>query len=55
MPQVGSEPTIPAFERAKTVYAFDLEVTVIDVRNVYYTNFYVETDEKRNIDFYSIA
>jgi hypothetical protein len=30
MHQVGFEPTIPAFERAKTVYALDCATTVID-------------------------
>jgi hypothetical protein len=29
MPQVGFEPTIPAFERAKTVHALDRSATVI--------------------------
>jgi hypothetical protein len=29
MPRVGFEPTIPAFERAKTVHALDSAVTVI--------------------------
>jgi hypothetical protein len=29
MPQEGFEPTIPAFERAKTVHASDRPVTVI--------------------------
>jgi hypothetical protein len=29
MPRVGFEPTIPVFERAKTVHAFDRETTVI--------------------------
>jgi hypothetical protein len=29
MPQVGSEPTIPVFERAKTVHALDRVATVI--------------------------
>jgi hypothetical protein len=29
MPQVGFEPTIPAFERAKTVHALDFMATVI--------------------------
>jgi hypothetical protein len=29
MPCVGFEPTIPAFERAKTVYALDRVATVI--------------------------
>jgi hypothetical protein len=29
MPSVGFEPTIPAFERAKTVHALDRAVTVM--------------------------
>jgi hypothetical protein len=29
MPRVGFEPMIPAFERAKTVYALDRAATVI--------------------------
>jgi hypothetical protein len=29
MPQVGFEPTIPVFERAKTVHALDCAATVI--------------------------
>jgi hypothetical protein len=29
MPSVGFEPTIPAFEGAKTVHALDLAATVI--------------------------
>jgi hypothetical protein len=29
MPCVGFEPTIPVFERAKTVHALDLAATVI--------------------------
>jgi hypothetical protein len=29
MPSVGIEPTIPAFERAKTVHALDRAATVI--------------------------
>jgi hypothetical protein len=31
MPWVGFEPTIPAFKRAKTVYALDRAATVIGV------------------------
>jgi hypothetical protein len=31
MPLVGFEPTIPAFERAKTVHALDRAATVIDI------------------------
>jgi hypothetical protein len=30
MPRVGFEPTIPEFERAKTVHALDRAATVID-------------------------
>jgi hypothetical protein len=30
MPWVGSEPTIPASEGAKTVYALDREATVLN-------------------------
>jgi hypothetical protein len=29
MPRVGFEPTIPVFERAKTVHALDRAVTVV--------------------------
>jgi hypothetical protein len=29
MPQMGFEPTIPVFERAKTVHALDRAVTVL--------------------------
>jgi hypothetical protein len=32
MPQVGFEPIIPVFERAKTVHALDLAATVISSR-----------------------
>jgi hypothetical protein len=31
MPEVGFEPTIPVFERAKTVQALDRAVTVIGI------------------------
>jgi hypothetical protein len=30
MPRVGFEPTIPVFERAKTVHELDFAATVID-------------------------
>jgi hypothetical protein len=33
MPRVGYEPTIPVFERAKTVHALDRAATVIGVVN----------------------
>jgi hypothetical protein len=32
MPSVGFEPTIPAFERAKTVHALDRAATVMGVK-----------------------
>jgi hypothetical protein len=31
MPEVGFEPTIPVFERAKTVHALDSTATVIGI------------------------
>jgi hypothetical protein len=34
MPQVGLEPTIPVFERAKTVHALDRAATVIGLVNL---------------------
>jgi hypothetical protein len=34
MPQVGFELTIPLFERAKTVHAFDGAATVIGIWNI---------------------
>jgi hypothetical protein len=37
MLRVGFEPTIPAFERAKTLHALDLAATVIgNIFNTYY-------------------
>jgi hypothetical protein len=33
-PQVGFEPTIPVFKRAKTVHALDLAATVIGTHNL---------------------
>jgi hypothetical protein len=33
MPEVGFEPTIPVFERAKIVHALDCEATVIGRKN----------------------
>jgi hypothetical protein len=32
MPQVGFDPTIPVFERAKTVHVLDRVATVIGVK-----------------------
>jgi hypothetical protein len=37
MPRVGFEPTIPVFERAKTVHALDRAVTVIGLFVSQYT------------------
>jgi hypothetical protein len=37
MPSVGFEPTIPVFERAKTVHALDGATTVIGFVNYYET------------------
>jgi hypothetical protein len=34
MPRVGFEPTIPAFERAKTVHALDRAATVLDLLSI---------------------
>jgi hypothetical protein len=36
MPQVGFEPTIPAFERVNTVHALDRAATVIVLRSYAY-------------------
>jgi hypothetical protein len=38
MPYVGFEPTIPASERAKTVYALDYSATVTGAFNDIYCN-----------------
>jgi hypothetical protein len=35
MPRVRFEPTIPVFEREKTVHALDLAATVIGARKLY--------------------
>jgi hypothetical protein len=37
MPQVGFEPTIPLFERAKTVHALERVATVISAMLLYWT------------------
>jgi hypothetical protein len=34
MPQLGSEPTIPVFETAKTVHVLDRAATVIDTTSL---------------------
>jgi hypothetical protein len=36
MPRVEFEPTIPVFERAKTVYALDRTATVIGLRHYHF-------------------
>jgi hypothetical protein len=38
MPQVGFEPTIPVFERAKTVHNLDRTAIVIGIRIIYFLN-----------------
>jgi Na+-transporting methylmalonyl-CoA/oxaloacetate decarboxylase gamma subunit len=43
MPRVGFEPTIPAFERAKTVHALDRAATVIGT-----SLFYIPYNDHRN-------
>jgi hypothetical protein len=45
MPRVGFEPTIPVFERAKTVHALDRAVTVIRIRCIYISYFYQNEEE----------
>jgi hypothetical protein len=42
MPQLGFEPTIPMFERAKRVYALDMAATVIGIYMIY---IYLYTDK----------
>jgi hypothetical protein len=37
MPRVGSEPTIPVFERAKTIHALERTATVIGRLSVWYS------------------
>jgi hypothetical protein len=46
MPQVGVEPTIPVFERAKSVHALDLVTTVISF--LLFTNYYYCDQVKGN-------
>jgi hypothetical protein len=43
MPRVGFEPTIPAFERAKTVHALDRAATVIGC-NLNTTLYFITAD-----------
>jgi hypothetical protein len=38
MPRVGFEPTIPMFERSKTVHALDREATAIGSHFLHYNN-----------------
>jgi hypothetical protein len=48
MPRVGFEPTIPAFERAKTVHALDLAATVIGCEGVYTYSYLCEKPRDEN-------
>jgi hypothetical protein len=41
MPRVGSEPTTPVFERARTVHALDRAATVIGLQEVHSQKFHV--------------
>jgi hypothetical protein len=43
MPQVGFEPTIPVFGRAKTIHALDLAATVVGIRQVKVRNYEVDS------------
>jgi hypothetical protein len=48
MPQVGFEPMIPVFGRAKTVHALDRAATVIGSRQKYiYTKYVYHTSHTR--------
>jgi hypothetical protein len=38
MPRVGFEPTIPVFQRTKTLHALDSAATVIDTKECMYVN-----------------
>jgi hypothetical protein len=51
MPQVGFEPTIPVFERAKTVYALDRAATVVGKPDLMKPSIVYEKCDRR---FYSI-
>jgi hypothetical protein len=45
MPEVGLEPTIPAFERVKTVHALDRAATAISVGDGSATNACIRDEE----------
>jgi hypothetical protein len=55
MPWVGFEPTIPAFEQAKTVHALDIADTVIGQLILYISilssNLYLDLQEISSISF----
>jgi hypothetical protein len=44
MLRVGFEPTIPVFEKAKTVHTLDRAATVIGYINILYTKFMLQSD-----------
>jgi hypothetical protein len=51
MPRVGFEPTIPVFQRAKTVHASDLAATVIGHTshiNIYISKYYQRTQNRND-------
>jgi hypothetical protein len=43
MPRVGFEPTIPAFDQAKTVHALDRVATVIGFRLIWHSDNVVDS------------
>jgi hypothetical protein len=51
MPPVGFEPTIPVFERAKTVYAIDRAATVIDKKK---RRTYINGNRNNLIEHYAV-
>jgi hypothetical protein len=51
MPRVGFEPTIPVFERAKTVHAVDCAATVIGFQSsLVVTNNFAEESRSSDTD-----
>jgi hypothetical protein len=50
MPRVGFEPTIPVFERAKTVHALDRAATVIGFLMLHYTIYSRDTNPQTQVE-----
>jgi hypothetical protein len=56
MPRVGFEPTIPVFERVKTVHAADREATVIGSHLLTCTvSYFMSVSNVLRFHFFSIA